>query len=315
MLSLPHMKMSSACAMIMVARLPNNWRRVSNLVVCYSMLVRKIDKLFLLLLLVFWLNACSQGYHLANRFVVDETDIHVLILPPAQLIKTFLPEHPDSITGDDIPVYDESDIRFVNRTNDSLYISEFLNGLRQRLDLLYIQTYGVEEIDSFFQVERSEYIFVVAQMELLEYLHRETFMARDRDANYMHREPIRVLEHNTWFEFMKLDDADFGMEVLFSVQATSDHVEGRFIRRASGEVVFDAERFFLTDEDLKELAFFAGQQNGQNIFDYLMNLYVRERSARDPDRYFHYDMERHSIRDADTPGFIRIRREMLNTDY
>ncbi len=250
------------------------------------------------------MGGCSSGFHLANRFVVNETDIHVLIIQPTQLIKTFLPVHPDSTATGDVPPFDESDVRFINRTNDSLYIGEFLNGLKQRLNLLYINTYGVGDMDEFFKIEESAYIFVVAQMELLEYLDTETFVARDRSANYVHRERIRVLEHNTWFEFMKLDDANFGMEVLFAVQATSDHVEGRFIRRASGEVVFDADRYLLTDADLRELAYFSGQQNGQNIFDYLMNLYVRERSGRDPERYFHYDMEQHGIREAETPGFI-----------
>ncbi len=279
------------------------------------MRILKPHTLFLLLFLVYGLSGCSTGFHLANRFVVSETDIHVLVLPPTQLIKTFLPTHPDSIADGAIPDYDESDIRFINRTNDSLYIRAFLNGLKQRLDLLYINTYGVEQMDTFLKIEQSAYIYVVAQMELLEYLESETFIARDRTSNYVHREPIRVLEHNTWFEFMKPNDANFGMEVLFSVQATSDHIDGRFIRRASGEVVFDAERYLLTDADIRELAHFAGQQNGQNIFDYLMNLYVREQSGHDPGHYFNYDMEQHVIREADSPGFIILKEEVENADY
>ncbi len=278
------------------------------------MRIKNIYNLLLFLLFVTGLGGCSTGFHLANRFVVSETDIHVLVLPPTELIKTFLPVHPDSIADGSIPEYDESDIRFINRTNDSLYIREFLKGLEQRLDLLHITTYGVEELDEFMKNEELAYIFVIAQMELLEYLHTETYFARDGVNNYVHREPIRVLENNAWFEFMKLDDANFGMEVLFSVQATSDHLEGRFIRRPSGEVVFDAERFFLTDADVKELAFFAGQQNGQHIFDYLMNLYVREGLSRDPGRYYQYDMERHSIRETDTPGFILIEQRPLDAD-
>ncbi len=278
------------------------------------MCFKKRCKLILPTLLVFGLVACSSGFHLANRFVVEETDIHVLVLPPGQLTKTFLPVHPDSIQQADIPPYDDSDIRFINQMNDSLYISEFINGLKQRLDLLYVNTYGIEDLDEFFDLEQPAYVFVVAQMELLEYLDSETFVAHDRETYFVHREQIRVLEHNTWFEFLKLHDADFGMEVLFAVQATSDHVEGHFIRRASGQVVFDADKYFLTDADLRELAFFSGQQNGQNIFDYLMNVYVQEKSGKDPGRYYHYDMERHSIMESDTPGFIIIERETVDAD-
>lgn len=277
----------------------------------------RLVKLFMIVLLlstVSGLGGCVTGYQLANRFVIYETDLHVLLLPPTQLTKTFLPLHPDSINDGTIPDYDESDIRFINRTDDSLYISEFFKGLRERLDRLDINVYGVEDIDAFFEIEKSAYIFVVAQLELLEYLHTETYLARDRTTNYVYREQVRFLENNVWFEFINLDDPDFDIEVLFSVQATSDYIDWRFIRRVSGEVVFDADRYLLTEDDVKDLAFFAGQQNGQHIFDHLMNLYVQERLSHDPVWYYEYDMERHVIRETDTPGFIRIEQEPVHAD-
>ncbi len=267
---------------------------------------RSLKCIWIFLLMAAGFYSCANSLHLANRFVVDESDIHVLVLPPPGIIKTFFPEHPDSIAGESLPEIDESKIRFVNQVEDDVFISVFFNSLEEKLERLSVKMYGIDEMDAFFKLEERAYIFMIAQMELLEYIDEELFVARDGNINYVRREPVTVLENNIWFEFMKLNDADFGMEVLFSVHATSDFVEGRFIRRSSGEVLFDANRYLLTQEDLNELAQFSGRQNAQNIFDYLMNLFVREKTGREPAVYYHYDVEEHIIRPQDQPGFIRI---------
>ena len=270
------------------------------------MTVRMLHKAIIILLMLGGLIACASSLQLANRFVVEETDIHVLVLPPGQLIKSFLPVHPDSLETADIPEVDEEQIRFVNEVVDSIYLARFMEGMSHYLDRFYITKYGIEDMDEFFKLDQPAYIFMIAQMELLEYRHTELFSARDGGVHYLRREPITVLENNTWFEFLKLHDADFGMKVLFSVQATSDHVEGRFIRRRSGDVLFDADRYPLTQADMYDLAYFAGKQNAQNIFDYLMNMYVEKKMGRTPERYYQYDVDMHSIQPADQPGFIEI---------
>lgn len=250
--------------------------------------------------------ACASSLQLANRFVVEETDIHVLVLHPGQLIKTFLPNHPDSIAADSLVDIDETDIRFVNKVNDSIYISHFMDALSGELERFYVNVYGFNDMDTFFGLDKPGYIFFIAQMELLEYRHVEFFSARDGEITYIRREPVTVLENNVWYEFLKLHDADFGMHVLFNVHATSDYVDGRFIRRRSGDVVFDAERYPLTEGDVIDLAVFSGRQNAQNIFDHLMNLYIEKKLGRKPDMIYQYDVDQHAIRTLEQPGFIRI---------
>ncbi len=262
--------------------------------------------LLIFLLMAAGLSSCTSSLHLANRFVVDDSDIHVLVMPPPNIIKTFLPAHPDSLSAEDMAETDETKIRFVNQVEDSLFISVFLTSLKQHLERFSIRVYGIEDMDAFFRLDEKAYVFMIAQMELLEYVEEELFVARDGNINYVRREPVTVLENNVWFEFMKLHDADFGMEVLFSVHATSDFVEGRFVRRANGEVLFDANRYLLTNDDLIALAQFAGEQNARNIFDHLMNLYVRENLGREPSAYYSYDVDQHAIRQTDQPGFIII---------
>lgn len=262
--------------------------------------------MLIILLMAAGLLSCTSSLHLANRFVVDDSNIHVLVMPPPGLIKTFSPVHPDSIPVGETPDIDETKIRFVNQVEDSLFIGIFMNALEQQLERLSVKVYGLEDMDAFFRLDEPGYVFMIAQMELLEYVEEELFVARDGHINYIRREPITVLENNVWFEFLKLHDADFGMEVLFSVHATSDFVEGRFVRRATGEVLFDANRYLLTSDDLVALAQFAGKQNARNMFDYLMNLYVRENLGRQPSAYYSYDVDQHAIRQTDQPGFIVI---------
>lgn len=270
------------------------------------MIGRLLHKSIITLLMLLGLIACASSLQLANRFVVEEAVIHVLVLPPGNLMKTFLPVHPDSLALGDIPEVDEEQVRFVNEVVDSIYLARFMEAMAHYLDRFHIIMYGIEDLDAFFKLDQPAYIFLMAQMELLEYRHTEVFSARDGDVQYIRREPITVLENNAWFEFMKLHDADFGMKVLFSVQATSDYVEGRFIRRRSGDVLFDADRFPLSQADMYDLAYFAGKQNAQNIFDYLMNMYVEKNMGRKPDRYYRYDVDRHAIEPIDQPGFIEI---------
>ncbi len=251
--------------------------------------------------------ACAGSLQYANRFVTDETDIHVLVLPPTHLIKTFAPEHPDSIPPEDHTGPEDPEARFIGEVQDSLFIDRFMQSVRYHLELLDVSVYGPAEIDAFFSLERPAYLFVLAQMELFEYREEEVFMGRSGQTRYIGRASIHVLENNLWFEFMKLHDPDFEKQVLFSAHATSDYVDGRFVRMRDGSVRFDPRRYPLGEEDVYDLAFYSGQQQALNIFNHLLNLYVREARPGDTEDYYHYDMEEHLILQRDYPPFIPIR--------
>lgn len=250
--------------------------------------------------------ACAGSLQYANRFVTDETDIHVLVLPPTHLIKTFSPEHPDSISPERYTGPDDPEARFIGEVEDSLFIDRLMQSVRYHLEVLDVTVYGPAEIDAFFLLERPAYLFVLAQMELFEYRDEEVFTGRSGQTRYIGRSGIHVLENNIWFEFMKLHDPDFGKQVLFSAHATSDHVDGRFVRMRDGSVRFDPRRYPLEEEDIYDLAFHSGRQQAQNIFNHLLNLYVREARSGDMDYYYHYDREEHQLLRRNEPPFILI---------
>jgi|GEM_PF-702753 len=294
-------------ATIMARRLGRNSRKSSHSAPIIRFTIKAAPHhIALLLLLALLTNACVSSRQVATSFVVEETDIHVLLLPPPELIKTYLPGHPDELPADSAFGPEDDRAEFISQTDDSLYVEQFMTSIRHYLDVLYVNHYGPDEVDEFFELDVPAYIFAVGQMELLEYVDQETFAGYADGQRYQASVDVTVLEANVWFEFMKLHDPDEEMQLLFDVRSTSDYVDGRFVRSRDGSVRFDPQRFPLTLDDVYDLAAFSGKRNAQNIFDHLMNLYVEQSLGRETDLYFHYDVDEHQLRERDYPPFIPI---------
>jgi len=257
-------------------------------------------------LIAMLLAACVSSRQLATEFVVEETDVHVLLLPPPELMKSYVPGHPDEMPADSVFGPDDDRAEFIGEVEDSLFVEEFMSSLRHYLDVLYVKHYGPDDVDDFFELDRPAYIFAVGQMELLEYMEEELFSGRADGERYRAKVDVTVVESNVWFEFMKLHDPDHEMELLFDVRSTGDYVDGRFVRSRDGTVRFDPEKYPLTLADIYELASFSGKRNAQNIFDHLLNLTVRNQLSRDLDYYYHYDVDEHRLRERDFPPFIPL---------
>ncbi len=266
-----------------------------------------IKRLFFLLLPVLVLFSCATERRLAQQFVQEETNINVLLLPPPDLIVKYYPTHPDEADPDTIDAYDLQDARFVDEVDDSLVVNNFMQSLKYHLELFQVNVFGPDNIDSFFRLDTTAFIFSLSQMELMEYLDEAIFTSTIDTIQYLQRFPQTTLMQSHWFEFSTLNQPEKPMEVLYSMQYTSDYFDGRFVYNPlSGEVTFRYTPYYLTSDDVFELAYFAGEQNAQYIFDYLMNYYVREEIASDTDRYFTYDRNRHVLRPAYNDRFIRI---------
>ncbi len=267
---------------------------------------RKIAKLLVLLLLWVFLQGCTTGLQLANRFVLEETDIHVLLDPPPGVNKVFFPAPPGETLNDTLPE-EEKAPRFLEQVDDSLYIEYFMDAIHHRLELLYVNWYGPDQEEEFYRQEGKKYIFDVAQLELMEYIDYESFYAEHRGGYHRDSVQITVLENSVWFEFRDLNREDPDEQVLFSLHATSDYVEGRFVRdRETGEIRLDTETFPLTDNDVLDLAWFAGERNAENIFNHLLNRYVADGLEYDLAHYLYYDMQDHRIIEREEPPFTRV---------
>ncbi len=267
----------------------------------------RLARILIRLLPVFLLVSCKTGLYYATRFVAEEEEIHVLLLPPPGLITTFLPHHPDSVPGEPSPAIDQEKVRFVHEVDDSAYVRIFMESIRHHLGRFYVRVYGPDQMDAFNELDTTAFIFRVAQLELLEYIARETFVGRIRSREFRETVELTFLENNVWFEFSRTDEPDIPPEVLYSAFSTSDYIDGRFVtRRETGETVFVPEAYLLGEEDVRDLAYLSGRQNAQHIFDHLLNTYVAREMDEPPPYYYHYDLRQHTIREQLHPGFIRI---------
>ncbi len=289
--------------------------------ICRILPARRFLHLLLLLLPGAILQGCSSSLQLANRFVLEETDIHVWLDPPPALNKVFLTTAPgeDPVPGEDsAPGEEVNDTlpdqeavpRFLEEVEDSLYIDYFMDALQHRLELLYVNWYGPGQEEEFRRQEGDKYIFDVAQLELVEYIDHEAFYAEHRDGYHRDSVEITVLENNVWFEFRDVNGEDpdeQDEQVLFSLHATSDYVDGRFVRDPdTGDIRLDTETFPLTRNDVLDLAWFAGEQNADNVFNHLLNRYIRKRLEYDPPYSLYYNMQDHRIIRREDPPFIRL---------
>lgn len=263
--------------------------------------------LILVLLLALLFHACVSSRQIATDFVMEETDIHVLLLPPPELIKTYMPGLPDDLPADSAFGPEDVRSRFIRVTLDSVFVDHFMNSIRTYLDVLYINHYGPDEADVFFELDEPAYVFAVGQMELLEYPGRTNFVGYADGYRHEAAVAVTVLEANVWFEFTKVHDEDEDMQVLFDVRSTSDYVEGRFVRDSSGLVRFVPDRYPLSIDDVYDLAAYSGKRNAQNIFDHLLNLHVQRVMEEEPEYYFHYDVDEHRLTERSFPPFIEIK--------
>ncbi|MFO8067647.1 MAG: hypothetical protein R6U11_08710 [Bacteroidales bacterium] len=113
---------------------------------------------------------------------------------------------------------------------------------------------------------------------------------------------INTVVQNTWFEFSQLNHPERTMKVLFNMQHTADYIDGDYIydyRR--GGIVYEYTAYEISVEDIYNLSDFAGQQNAQYIYDFLMNVYVTDVTGIpfNVDRYLMIDRDHRIVRRAE----------------
>jgi hypothetical protein len=255
------------------------------------------------------LGSCASERRLASNFVVRETNINVLVIPPAGLIKSFSPVPLSELPEGEDPHFSLEESRFLEELNDTSFVNYYIRSLHYHLSLLQVNVLGPEDLDEFLNLDSTAFIFSLAQVELLEFNDEFTELATIDTTNYRVDFPRTNLELSSWFEFSEVNHAERPVEVLYSMQNTSDFFDGRFVYNViSGEVTYRRSSYPLEVPDVYNLAYFAGQKNAGYIFDHLMNLYVAEktRTEKPPKAYYQYDSERHAIRRAYNDRFIKL---------
>lgn len=266
----------------------------------------KYLKLIMLVMTLQLLTAsCTTGYQLAQQYVVEQDQIHVLVIPPEVVYMDFFPAHPDSVPPDTFFALEQG--QFLHQVNDSLVIRNYLETLTYELNRLGITVYLPGSEEAFYELDSPAHIFSVAQMQLMEFVDQKQERTMVNGSLYEASVDITTLVQNTWFEYQGLHAPESQMQVLFSMQYRSDLIKGWFDYR-NQQVSYEYVPYRLTIDDVYDLAATAAGQHAQYIFDYLMNRYIRNNLSSPPDDlpYFQYDRERHAIQPAYDNRFIII---------
>lgn len=256
---------------------------------------------------LFLISSCTTGVHLAQQYVVGQDDINVLIIPPQGLIKNYYPAHPDSISSDTLYPLEEG--QFLYQVEDSLLIRFYMETLTRELNYFGIKTFTSSNSDSFYQLDSNAHIFSVAQMQLMEFVDQNQEHTIIEGLLHEAEVDVTTLVQDTWFEYQNDQQPENEIQVLFSMQYRSDHIEGWFnVDWSTDEVSYEYVSYRLTLDDVYDLAATAAQQHGQYIFDYLMNQYIRKSLSKPDDdlEYYQYDRERHVIQPANENRFLVI---------
>ncbi len=285
--------------------------------------------------------SCLPLQRVAREFSYEKQNRIVLLIPPSKsdVLSLYYPKDPYRYNISD-SIYDIEYSRFLKDFEDSLIVDLFMRGLTQRLIQYGIRYKIPDARELALKPNEKAYMYSVAQMEMLEYIDTTeiksdtvyiTFpgqryahvystaeleqiefpdtveMKVELDSVYYSRNFARTnVVANSWLEFAELENPKRPMQVLFSMQYTSDLYNGYFlIEYPEIEVKFSPQKYMIYINDVIDLIYFAGYKNGEYIADHLFNIFLEERlGPENVHHYYKYDPNTSRARRAGDDRFI-----------
>lgn len=282
-------------------------------------MIRKyiVFKPIIVLIAVFALSvmvSCSPERNLAKQFMKSEQPAAILLLAPDYVFKTSY-KLPDSLDLNNIPSYLHDSVLLANShliqfVKDSIYLSEFIRGMRNEFSMLRLPVYDSEKTVDFLAIEKNALILNLAQAGLEEFYDSVAETARfDDEEVYNYDFFITSVNMNFWFELSGINHYDSAMRVLFSQQTIADWVDGDFrYFPLSGDVKYIYDVDSLQVDDIYYFAGRAGQLNASYLHDYLLNKYIETHmpGGRLPEKAFSYDRNSGLLKKLKKQGFTEI---------
>ncbi|MDD3743687.1 MAG: hypothetical protein PHX54_08705, partial [Lentimicrobiaceae bacterium] len=161
----------------------------------------------------------------------------------------------------------------------------------------------------FVQSEMPAYIIHIAQLQLEEYYDSLVSFPDILDESLVYVTYFTAVNVNSWYELSKLNDESSSRQVLFNSETIQDYVEDgmRYIP-ISGDYKFMSYIDSLTVTDVYELAGHVGFLNGNRLFDYMMNAWIKQRLPQQTGliKLFSYDLTSGELRRVNTTGLIPL---------
>ncbi len=259
---------------------------------------------FILLFLLLGLVSCFPVQHLAREFADCKKNKVIVITPPSNIFYSYYPYDPDKYQKNDT-VFPIEESQYLKHIDDSLLLELFIEGLEASINKYDMDLYLSDSINDFFQDKKEAYMFSVVQVELLEYPDTFEQKAVFGDVLYVQDFERNNILYNTWFEYIDLHDSGKPEEILFNMQYTGDYFDGNFsFDWRTSEVTYQYTPYKVDVNDIYDLGYFAGLQNGEYIVDYLFNLYLKEQLDKKHLNYYRFDRLRNAAQKANDDRFI-----------
>ncbi len=291
--------------------------------------------------LLLFITSCFPVQRLAREFAEIKRNKVVVLLPPEEsdILLSYYPLDPYEYDISE-SFYSLAESRFLEHINDSIVIDLYMEGLTDRLNQYNIRYIIPDSKELVLQQHEKAYFFTVAQLEMLEYLdtvviesdsvyikfpdHRYAYVYSAselegieyidtvkvdfelEDISYQRQFSRTNIEANTWLEFVELDEKNRPVQVLFSMQYTSDMHNGYFmIEYPDPEIKFSHQSYFIYLNDVLDLIYFSGYKNGEYIADHIFNLFLEENLGKENvQHYYKYDPFRNRATRANDDRFI-----------
>lgn len=275
--------------------------------------MKKLIPLVLFIFPVFILvTSCVPEYQLARQFVDNRPEADILIIPPAQLLKTNL--NADLLENDTLLAEFEKDSIlfarsiFLKNISDSIFFERYINNLILELDRLGFRTYlNSFPQDMAYDTNFNSFVFNLAQIELEEKVDTYRDTEQYNGLTYYKDLTLNSLTLHVWYELSRQNASD--IKILYDSQTAMDQSYGYFEQNIfTGEVSYTENIAKLSLEDIYDFASVMAHQHAQYLFDFFLNNHIRRNFPDNKKRRFllHYEPSNDSFWSVEDEGFKLI---------
>ena len=243
-----------------------------------------------------------QNMRTARNYVINKPFKAVVLLPPSSVIKSVYPSNPDIY--DSIPpkrLELEESVFLINIEEEAV-IENYISSITYMLERFGYSVYGPDEMAEFISSGHDAFVFNIAQLEIMEYPDTVRPNIVYNRVYFEQAIQIKTIVQNTWIEFSQLNNDERPVKVLFTMQHTADYIDGEYrVDFRTGNMVYEYTPYRLVNEDVYDLNEFSGYQTARFAYDFLMNVYVADKTGKpfNVNNYLMIDRDRRMIRRAE----------------
>ncbi len=255
----------------------------------------KLSKL-IILIIVTALFSCSVEKRIAKEFIKTRSTVNILVYNNNILSKSNIKinaiQNYDSLSTEAKDSVWMANTVFLNNIKDSVFINNYYVYFVNKLKVLGFKVFTSDSLQQFMSASGDKFIISLIQNEIEEYYDYQRI---DYDITET-TEPIfkefwlNALNFNTWLEINKANSIEPLKIIVYSSLKTSDGLDAKFTYQPfTDEINFVQNYYPVTIGDVMSLSVEEGKRNAYYLFDYLMNLYIKDNLGQKPNYYYHYN--------------------------